>query len=62
MKLINKAPNCQFLEDGPNKHCFSYGHEVAAILKGKYMEFQGEKYYSRTSCKHKKMFREYYGY
>lgn len=63
MKLINKAPNCQFVEaDNGIVYCFSYGERVADIRDGKYTEYDGPKYYSRTSCKHKKMFREYYGY
>ena len=63
MKLINKGPNVQFVEDDLGDiHCFSYGSEVAAIIGYKYIEYQGEKFNSRTSCKHKKMFRDYYGY
>lgn len=63
MKLINMAPNCQFVEDDHgNVHCFSYGSEVAVIKNGKYEEFSGPMYYSRTSNRHKKLFREYYGY
>lgn len=65
MKLINMGPNVQFVEDDFDCiHCFSYGSEVAAINEKecKYVEYDGPKYYSRTSCKHKKMFRDYYGY
>jgi len=63
MKLVNAGPNVQFVEDDEGDvHCFSYGQEVAAITDEGYIEFNGPKYYSRTSCKHKKMFRDYYGY
>ena len=55
--------NCVFVEDDHGAaHCFSYGSEVAVIKNGQYTEFNGPMYYSRTSNKHKKLFREYYGF
>lgn len=55
--------NCVFVEDDlGDRHCFSYGQEVAVIRGRNYIEFNGPQYYSRTSCRHKKLFREYYGF
>lgn len=69
MKLVQgKTPkgsltNCIFVEDDLGDfHCFSYGSEVAAIKGYQYIEYDGPMYYSRTSNRHKKLFREYYGY
>ena len=62
MKLINAGNNVQFVIDSDgNCHCFSYGSEVAAIINGEYIEYQGEQFYSRTSNKHKSMFRTHFG-
>lgn len=62
MKLIQPMNNCAFLiEPEGDCHCFSYCHEVAAIIDGKYVEFDGPQYYSRTLNKHKTMFRNHFG-
>ena len=53
--------NCIFVvDDDGNKHCFSYGEEVAAIMGDMYVEYDGPMYYSRTSCRHKAAFRRYF--
>lgn len=62
MKIAYNGSNCVFLLDGNgNAHCFSYTSEVAAIIDGQYIEYQGDKFYSRTSNKHKAMFRKHFG-
>ena len=61
MKVRQRGANCTFVElDDGSKHCFSYNQCVASIINGKYTEYKGEKYYSRTSNKHKSMFRRFY--
>lgn len=53
--------NCVFFEDNNgDKHCFSYDSNVASIIDGQYIEYQGPMFYSRTSVKHKNLFKEYY--
>jgi len=62
MKLVNAGNNVAFvIDESGNCHCFSYGSEVAAIIDGKYVEYDGPQYYSRTSNKHKAMFRTHFG-
>ena len=62
MKLIQPIANCAFLiDDNGNAHCFSYQSEVAAIINGKYIPYDGEKFYSRTNNKHKSMFKAHFG-
>lgn len=62
MEISKYGSNYCFLEvSSGNAACFSYGKLVAAIIDGEYVEFQGEKFYSRTSNKHKGYFRSYYG-
>ena len=60
-KAIPNGNNSFFLEYDDKRYCFSYCQCVAGIVDGKYEEYDGYKYYSRTSCKHKKAFRNYYG-
>lgn len=61
MKIVNPTANCVFVIDNEhNAHCFSYGSEVAAIINDKYVEYDGPQYYSRTSNKHKSMFRAHF--
>lgn len=60
MKCSQFGNNYFFVEDNGNKYCFSYGQNVASIIDGVYIEYQGDKYYSATSNKHKAKFREYY--
>ena len=62
MKLIQPMANLAFvIGDNGNCHCFSYASEVAAIIDGKYVEYDGPQFYSRTSNKHKAMFRAHFG-
>ena len=62
MKLIDVTNHCAFvIDDQQNCHCFSYGEEVAAIINGEYVEYNGYKYYSQTSNRHKSMFRVHFG-
>ena len=62
MQLIQPMANLAFLtDDNGNRHCFSYNSEVAAIIDGKYVEDEGPQYYSRTSNRHKSMFRAQFG-
>lgn len=62
MQLIQPIANCAFLiDDNGNAHCFSYQSEVAAIIDGKYEEYQGYQFFSRTSNKHKNMFKAHFG-
>lgn len=62
MEFKQRTQNCVFIKDDQdNKHCFSYGKEVAAIIDGEYIEYSGEKFDSVTSKQHKYMFRSYYG-
>jgi len=44
-----------------NLYCFSYGENVASVINGEYIEYQGDKYYSKTSVTHKNRFKAYYG-
>lgn len=61
MQIVQPINNCCFvIDDSGNCHCFSYNSEVAAIIDGKYVEYEGEKFYSRTSNKHKTMFRNHF--
>ena len=60
MKCTYNGSNCFFIENDGNCYCFSYTSLVAAIINGEYVEYQGDKYYSTTSNKHKAMFRRYY--
>lgn len=64
-KCIQNGPNYFFLEIGEVKYCFSYTACVAMIAPGingmEYTEFTGPNYFSKTSNKHKKSFRDYYG-
>jgi len=54
--------NCVYvIDDNKDKHCFSYGSEVAAIKNGQYEEYDGDMFYSQTSRKHKKQFQRYFG-
>ena len=54
--------NCVFVvDDNANAYCFSYGSLVAAIKDNTYIEYDGEKYYSRTSNRHKAQFRRHFG-
>ncbi len=62
MEVVMNGANCVFIELNGNVYCYSYGQKVAAIIDGEYIEYQGDKYYSRTSCKHKSQFRKYYNY
>lgn len=53
--------NCIYLFVSRNEvYCFSYGSLVASIINGVYQEYEGEKYFSTTSCKHKTQFRREY--
>lgn len=62
MKFIQPMKNLMFMiGDSGDCHCISYGSEVAAIINGEYVEFQGPQYYSRTSMRHKAMFRTHFG-
>lgn len=61
MKIAECGSNYVFVEDEGNAYCFSYGKLVAEITNGKYIEHQGEKFYSVTSNKHKSLFRKHYG-
>ena len=62
MKIVYNGSNCVFIiDDEHNCHCFSYTSEVAAIIDGKYVEYDGPQFYSRTSNKHKAMFRAHFG-
>lgn len=61
MKIVYNGNNCTFLiDDKGDCHCFSYTSEVAAIINGEYIEYDGPMYYSRTSNKHKSMFRTHF--
>ena len=60
MKSIYICPNCFFIEHEDDKYCFSYYKNVAAIINGNYIEFQGDKFYSKTSRIHKSKFKKYY--
>ena len=59
-KCTKNGSNYFFIELGDNKYCFSYTSCVAAIINGTYEEYDGDKYYSPTSNKHKALFRAYY--
>lgn len=50
--------HCVFVDayDG-NHYCFSYDQLVAAIIDGVYVEYDGDKFFSNTSCRHKAAFR-----
>ena len=62
MQVVQPAANCVFIiDDNNDAHCFSYGKEVAAYLDGTYIEYTGEKFFSKTSNKHKSMFRNHFG-
>lgn len=63
MKIVRQKTNCFFVEtDAGTKHCISYDQEVAAIdAKGKYTEFSGDRYFSKSSVTHKNMFKRHYG-
>lgn len=76
MQLIQPMANLAFLtDDNGNRHCFSYNSEVAAIIDGKYIEYETPEkmreankdrrnpdlYNSPTSKKHKAMFRAQFG-
>jgi len=62
MKIVYNGNNAVFMiDDQQNCHCFSYQSEVAAIIDGKYVEYDGPQFYSRTSNKHKSMFRAQFG-
>lgn len=54
--------NVEFVVGDDNtKHCMSYGSEVAMIDRdGKYIEFNGTNFYSKTSVRHKNVFKKYY--
>lgn len=52
--------NCIFVEDDNKISCFSYGQEVATIIDGVYKEYKGYMYYSRTSVRHKNIFKRTY--
>lgn len=54
--------NCIFVEEDNNAYCFSYGQQVAAIINGCYTEYTGYMYYSRTSVRHKNIFKKQYNY
>ena len=60
MKCSQVGSNYFFIEHEGNKYCFSYGENVASIIDGCYIEYQGDKYYSATSNKHKAAFRRQY--
>ena len=60
MKCPQFGDHYFFIEHEDNKYCFSYGQNVAAIIHGVYIEYQGDKYYSPTSNKHKAIFRKRY--
>ena len=64
--FIMKTPkgsltDCVVIEEGNSKKCFSYGSLVAEIKDGRYIEYDGERFYSRTSNRHKAEFRRWYG-
>ena len=61
MEVVKAGTNYMFLEDGNNAYCFSYGKRVAAIIDGEYVEYEGDRFNSVTSKKHKGMFRKHYG-
>lgn len=62
MKFIQPTRNLMFMiDDNYDCHCISYGSEVAAIIDGNYVEYDGPQFYSRTSNKHKSMFRTHFG-
>ena len=53
--------HCVFVDtDDGNHYCFSYDQLVAAIIDGVYVEYDGDKFFSNTSCRHKAKFREQY--
>lgn len=52
---------CVYITDEEGTHCYSYGSKVASIINGKYIEYEGYRYFSNTSCRHKAQFRRYYG-
>ena len=61
MKIKQQGANCTFVElDDGTKHCYSYNSLVASIIKNKYIEYDGDKFYSSTSRKHKAKFRRFY--
>lgn len=60
MKCSQIGSNHFFIEHEGNKYCFSYGENVAAIIHGVYVEYQGDKYYSASSNRHKAEFRRKY--
>ena len=49
------------IDDEANCHCISYGSEVAAIMDGQYVEYDGPQSYSVTSNRHKGMFKTHFG-
>ena len=59
-KCTKHGSNYFFIEIGSTKYCFSYTSCVAAIINDEYIEYQGDRYYSPTSNKHKALFRAYY--
>ena len=53
--------HCSFVtDDNGNHYCFSYDQLVAAIIDGKYIEYDGDMFYSQTSRRHKAAFRREY--
>nr|DAH56638.1 MAG TPA: hypothetical protein [Caudoviricetes sp.] len=56
------VPNCLFIEDADGtKHCISYMSDVAKLTpEGVYIEMQGDKYFSKTSNRHKNLFKKHY--
>ena len=52
---------CVYITDDEGTYCYSYGSRVASIINGKYVEYEGYRYFSNTSCRHKAQFRRYYG-
>lgn len=60
MKCTQFGNNYFFIDHEGNKYCFSYGQNVASIIDGIYIEYNGDQYHSATSNKHKAKFRNYY--
>lgn len=60
MKCTQIGSNHFFIEHEGNKYCFSYGENVASIIGGVYIEYDGDKYYSASSRRHKAEFRRKY--
>lgn len=59
MRCDEYGNNYFFVDDG-DQYCFSYGQLVAMIRDGEYIEFQGDRYFSQSSCRHKAKFRKRY--